>query len=214
MGKRVKMDEIVNCALEAIDKAHKDYHKWSNGEWLWNAPEYFLTVRIAEKIAKLDKNKFVTMEDNVDYILDEAKAKKSGDIHPDIRADGRFDIVLWWASCEPRAIIEVKNGVNAYIKIQEDISRVSRTIKDAPIGSKIQFGLIAFYTSHQYKKGYAIERLDEQIHKIFNSAKDGVGEIGKELKLEGYWQDMIKCDDNINAYSPVVFLIKQTKFST
>ena len=44
------------------------------------APEYLITVKIAENIANLDGNKYITLEDNVDYILDVSNAKTKGEI--------------------------------------------------------------------------------------------------------------------------------------
>lgn len=205
MSQCVSMDEVVNCALEAIVNAHDEYLIWTNGEWLWNAPEYFLTVKIAEKIANLEKTKFVTMEDNVDYILDHAHAKGSGRMHSDIRKNGRFDIVLWWATGAPRAVIEVKNGVNVFNKITDDIRRIKEVLNRKIGVSKIQFGLMAFYISQQYKNS-AKDKLQKQINNIFEQAKD---EVGDTFQIEQYGQEFMFCEDDINAYSPVVFLIKR-----
>ncbi len=206
MSRCVSMDEVVNCALGAIINAHNEYLKWTDGEWLWNAPEYFITVRIAESIANLEKKKFVTMEDNVSYILDHAHAKGSGRIHSDIRTKGRFDVVLWWADgLTPRAVIEVKNGVHIFKKIEEDLKRIKEVLKRKTTNSKIQFGVIAFYISQQYKNT-AKDKLQKQINNIFMQAKAMVGDI---FKIEQYGQDFIFCEDDQNAYCPVVFLIKR-----
>lgn len=205
MSQCVSMDEVVNCALEAIVNAHDEYLIWTNGEWLWNAPEYFLTVKIAEKIANLEKTKFVTMEDNVDYILDHAHAKGSGRMHSDIRSNGRFDIVLWWAGGKPRAVIEVKNRVNVFSKIADDIKRIKEVLNRKVGASKIQFGLMAFYISQQYKNS-AKDMLQKQINNIFEQAEKMVGD---DFQIEQYGQEFMFCEDDINAYSPVVFLIKR-----
>ena len=201
----ISMDEIVQSTLKGIIKSHKEYMKWSDGEWLWNAPEYFITVKIVEKIAKLEKSKFITLEDNVDYVLGHANAKGSGQIHPDIRKDGRFDIVLWWAGGTPRAVIEVKNGVNSYSKIESDIVRIKEVLKRKQEDSEIQFGLVAFYISQQYKDS-AETKLKKQIDHIFNEAKNAIGD---DLKIRQYGQEYISCEDDTNVYCPVVFLIKR-----
>lgn len=205
MSQCVSMDEVVNCTLEAITTAHNEYLKWTNGEWLWNAPEYFLTVKIAESIANLEKTKFVTLEDNVDYVLGYANAKGSGKIHPDIRKDGRFDIVLWWAGGTPRAVIEVKNGVLIFKKIEDDVKRIKEVLKRKSENSKFQFGIIAFYISQQYKKS-AKEQLQKQINNIFERVKETVGD---GFEVQQYGQDSIFCKDDQNAFCPVVFLIKK-----
>ena len=201
----ISMDKVVQSTLKGIIKSHKEYMKWSDGEWLWNAPEYFITVKIAEKIAKLEKSKFITMEDNVHYILEHANAKGSGKVHSDIRKDGRFDIVLWSAGGTPRAVIEVKNGVNSYNKIESDIARIKEVLKRKQKDSKIQFGLIAFYISQQYKDS-AESKLKKQVDNIYNEAKSS---MGTDLKIQQYGQEYISCEDDKNAYCPVVFLIKR-----
>ena len=85
--------ELIDTTLLAIIDSHKTYLEWSGNEWLWNAPEYLLTVKIAEKLANINKNKFITLEDNVEKTLDNAGAKGKGKISSKIRANGRFDIV-------------------------------------------------------------------------------------------------------------------------
>jgi hypothetical protein len=206
MSDCVSIDEVVNCTLKAITNAHNEYFEWSDGEWLWNAHEYFLTVRIAESIVKLDKKKFVTMEDNVDYILGHAKAKGSGKMHSDIRKNGRFDIVLWLADgITPRAVIEVKNSVNVFSKIEQDVKRIREVIRRKATSSMIEFGIIAFYISQQYKQS-AKEQLQKQIDNIFDQVKETVG---NSFEVEQYGQDSISCDDDQNAFCPVVFLIKK-----
>ena len=112
--------ELIDATLSAITNCQKTYLKWSYNEWLSYAPEYFLTVKIAEEISKINKNKFITLEDNVEKTLDISNAKGRGKISTGTRANGRYDIVVWWANGHPRAIIEVKNCVRNYRKIEED----------------------------------------------------------------------------------------------
>ena len=124
MSKAISIEKIIEATLDGIDESMNIYQKWSGGEWLWNAPEYLITVKIAENIANLDGNKYITLEDNVDYILDVSNAKAKGQISDLARKNGRSDIVLWWADGTPRAIIEVKNAVFRLDKIAQDIDRI------------------------------------------------------------------------------------------
>ena len=62
--------ELVDATLTAINNCQKTYLNWSYNEWLSFALEYFLTVKIAEEISKINKNKFITLEDNVENTLD------------------------------------------------------------------------------------------------------------------------------------------------
>lgn len=117
-------EELISTTLSAILDTHDSYLEWSGSEWLWNAPEYLLTVKIAEKLANIDKNKFITLEDNVNKTLNSSNAKGRGRIPSKIRANGRFDIVVWWAKGDPRAVIEVKHRVYKFANIEEDVNRV------------------------------------------------------------------------------------------
>jgi hypothetical protein len=47
--------ELIDATLTAINNCQKTYLNWSYNEWLSFAPEYFLTVKIAEEISKINK---------------------------------------------------------------------------------------------------------------------------------------------------------------
>ncbi|SFO99525.1 hypothetical protein [Hydrogenimonas thermophila] len=106
---KVTQNEILNSCLRGIKNSFNEYLKWSGDEFLWRAPEYLLTVNIAKELSKINKTKFITLEDNVKEILNNADAKIKGYLGQKLRADGRSDIVLWWANGTPRGIIEVKH---------------------------------------------------------------------------------------------------------
>ena len=48
------MEEIIDAALAGIKQSQEQYEEWSHGDWLWNAPEYLITVNVANKIAEID----------------------------------------------------------------------------------------------------------------------------------------------------------------
>ena len=197
--------ELIDTTLLAIIDSHKTYLEWSGNEWLWNAPEYLLTVKIAEKLANINKNKFITLEDNVEKTLDNAGAKGKGKISSKIRANGRFDIVLWWAKGDPRAIIEVKHRVYKFANIEEDIIRIIETIKRKSSESSIKYGLVAFYMSEFYKNN-AKDKLSNKINNLFKQTENIVSknELSVEKHIEG-----IYCDNDQDVYSAIVFLIKR-----
>ena len=199
--------ELIDATLSAINNCQKTYLKWSYNEWLSYAPEYFLTVKIAEEISKINKNKFITLEDNVEKTLDISNAKGRGKISTGTRANGRYDIVVWWANGHPRAIIEVKNCVRNYRKIEEDITRICDSLNRKSKDSTLRHGFIAFYIDNTYKRN-AKEQLEKQINNIFDQAKDFVS--SKNLKIEFYiHKNHPFCDENNNVYASVVFLIKR-----
>jgi hypothetical protein len=204
MSKAISIEKIIEATLDGIDESMNIYQKWSGGEWLWNAPEYLITVKIAENIANLDGNKYITLEDNVDYILDVSNAKTKGQISDLARTNGRSDIVLWWAGGTPRAIIEVKNAVFRLDKISQDIDRIQEVLKSKKLDTSLQFGLIAFYIDRGYKSGNAKENIQKRIYKIHSEIKEAYPDLSCELSFRE--KDIIKNDND--AWSSVVFLLK------
>ncbi len=204
MSKALSINKIIESTLDGIDESMEIYQKWSGGEWLWNAPEYLITVKIAENIANINGSKYITLEDNVDYILDISNDKDKGQISELARANGRSDIVLWWASGTPRAIIEVKNAVFRLDKIAQDIDRIQEVLKNEQLDTSLQFGLIAFYIDRGYKMGNAKEKIQKKIYKIHNEIKEQYPDMSCELSFRE--KDIIKRDKD--AWSSVVFLLK------
>ena len=204
MSKAISIDKIIEATLDGIDESMKVYQKWSGGEWLWNAPEYLITVKIAENIANLNGNKYITLEDNVDYILDVSNAKDKGQVSDLARTNGRSDIVLWWAGGTPRAIIEVKNAVFRLDKIAQDIDRIQEVLKSKKLDTSLQFGLIAFYIDRGYKNGNAKENIQKRIYKIHSEIK----EIYPDLSCELAFREKDIINNNNDAWSSVVFLLK------
>ncbi len=204
MSKAISIDKIIESTLDGIDESMKIYQKWSGGEWLWNAPEYLITVKVAENIANINGSKYITLEDNVDYILDLSNDKDKGQVSELARANGRSDIVLWWASGTPRAIIEVKNAVFRLDKIAQDIDRIQEVLKNEQLDTSLQFGLIAFYIDRGYKTGNAKENIQKRIYKIHNEIKEQYPDMSCELSFRK--KEIIKSDND--AWSSVVFLLK------
>ncbi|MGD9623986.1 MAG: hypothetical protein AB7U51_04945 [Arcobacter sp.] len=203
----ITQNELIDAIQSGIIDSHETYLKWSYDEWLWNAPEYLMTVKIAQKIDEIDKNKFITLEDNVEKILDIANAKGRGKLPTKIRSNGRFDIVVWWANGHPRAIIEVKNSVYKFANIEEDIIRICKTLNRKSADSKIQYGFIAFYICNAYKNN-AKEKLFNKINKIYEQAKKLI--LEENLNIEKYIPENYPySQDDMNSYSSVVLLIKR-----
>ncbi len=202
------MDKIIYSTLDGIDESMKVYKKWSGGEWLGNAPEYLITVKIAENIAKIDGSKYITLEDNVDYILDLSSDKPKEKVSDLARANGRSDIVIWWAKGTPRAIIEVKNAVFRFGKIKKDIDRIQEALKNKQLDTSLQFGLIAFYIDRGYKKGNAKEEVQDKIYQIYNKIVENYHDLSCKL----FFREKNIIKDNNDAWSSVVIhlTIKKT----
>ena len=194
--------DIIKSTLDGIDESMNIYQAWSDGEWLLKAPEYFITVKIAENISKLYGIKYITLEDNVKSILNLAKAK--GTTSNISRKNGRFDIVVWGKNGRPRVIIEVKKYVYRVGKIQEDIERIQEVLKRKKSKSTIEFGLIAFYTSRTYNAKNAKQKLADKMTTMLEEIKEQNNDITFEMFFRGH--EIIK--DDTDAWASVVILMQ------
>lgn len=125
MPGQIPIQEIVSSTLDGIVQAQRSYDEWTEGDWLWNAPEYLLTTSIANKISKINGAKYIILENNAKEALDDAGAIGKGKLNSKIRATGRFDVALWWGNYKPRAIIEVKNQISQLKHIKSDLQRIT-----------------------------------------------------------------------------------------
>lgn len=173
MPAQVSIAAIARGAINGIVKAQRAYEDWSGGEWLWCAPEYFSTVFVAQEISKLDGSKYVTVEHGANAAIEDAGARGRGKLHHKIRANGRFDILLWWADETPRAPIEVKCQVTRIEKIKADLLRIEKVIHRNKQDSTFQFGMVVFYSSCRDGKGFAAkEILGKRLENIHSGCKE------------------------------------------
>ena len=197
----IARSDIIESTLNGIDEAMNMYREWSDGEWLWNAPEYFIVVKISENISKLYGTKYITLEDNVETILNIAKAK--GSTSSVTRRNGRFDIVVWGKKGRPRVIIEVKNSVYRKGKIEEDIKRIKEVLKRKKSQSTIEFGLIAFYADRTYKTKNAKKKVEAKMKTLLKEIEEENYDISFEMFFRG--NEIIK--DDTDAWASVVLLM-------
>jgi len=197
---KITYDEILNACLIGIEKSFNEYFEWSGDEWLWNAPEYLLTVNIAKELANIKKNKFITLEDNVKETLKNAEAKIKGKISDKARPDGRSDIILWWANGYPRGIIEVKNDVFNFRRIKEDIDRILELLKK---DSSIEFGITTFYIDRYYETKDPEKEVENRINKIIQEIENYIGECNL------YYDYKLIMKDKHNAAFSVAVMIKR-----
>ncbi len=204
MPAQISINKIVDKALEGIVQAQKDYARWTDGDWLWNAPEYMLSTYIAQKISKIDGAKYLTLENSAKSAIEDAGARGKGRLHSKMRANGRFDVLLWWGSYDPRAVIEVKNQIGNVDAIRDDLLRIKEVLKRKRDDSSFQFGIVAYYTSTTDNREFsAKERITKRIDNIFEGAKNIVGE---ELQVTLFNKNIRVEDDS--AWVAAALLIK------
>jgi hypothetical protein len=168
-------EAVIASSLKGIVAAQKAYESWSD-EWLWNAPEYFSTVFVAKEIARNGASKYITLENSAKSAIKDAGARGRGRLHSAIRANGRFDILLWWSNGKPRAPIEVKCQVTKADKIISDIRRIAKVIHRNKDESSIAFGAVIFYISFRDDATFtAKERITKSLKNILDEVRDEVG---------------------------------------
>ena len=204
MPAQIPINTVVDKTLEGIVQAQRDYSKWTDGDWLWNAPEYMLSTYIAQKISEIDGAKYLTLENSTKSAIEDAGARGKGKLHSKMRANGRFDVLLWWGSYDPRAVIEVKNQIGNVDAIRDDLLRIREVLKRKRDDSSFQFGIVAYYTSTTDSREFsARERIAKRIDNICKDARDIVGE---ELQITTFNKNIRVEDDS--AWVAAVLLIK------
>ena len=189
------MDEVVTGIHIALARAQRDYESWTDGDWLRHAPEYLLTAYIAREIAGRRKERtfHIALESNVGVSIDDAGGVGRGKVSDRLRLNGRFDILLSWASGNPRAIIEVKNQVVRFADIEEDVVRIVSVLQRER--TSFRCGLISFYTSWRDSHiESARARVLRRVQEIESDVNNYVNQ--QEMKLRRYRGRVRVVDDS------------------
>lgn len=190
MPAKVSIAAVARGALNGIVKAQREYEKWSGGDWLWCAPEYIATVFVAQEIAKLDGSKYVTIENGANAAIEDAGARGRGKLHHKIRANGRFDILLWWADETPRAPIEVKCQVTRIESIKADLQRIEKVVDRSKKDSSFQFGMVVFYSSCKEGKDFSAKAiLSKRLENISAGCKELLSECTAKMGSSKIYTD-------------------------
>lgn len=206
---RYSIDNIISKTLDGIRTAHSEYCQWSNGYWIVDGPEYFITTAIARKIAGIrDYNLRVTMEHSIRSTLKEAGGLKRGRPSSRHQLSGRFDIVVWRKNDRPRCAIEVKNRVTGFSDLRSDVERLSEGLLQK---NTFQCGLVAFccgaetknYSDGRKKESTAI--LNERIDSILDNARILLQGNGRKLSLK---KRLVEKDEDYGCMAAVIKISK------
>lgn len=135
---------------QGIEASFKEWEEMS-GEWLRTAPEYFLTVKVAQHLRKVipSERRTLLMEPQVSNVLDTAGGVQCGPKAKHLRIGGRMDIVLGHGNGKPRVVIEVKNGI--YLRIghgvRADLHRLCQALLHGKQHTQLYSGILAIFTS-------------------------------------------------------------------
>lgn len=200
---RVSKDEILEACIDGINTSFMEYLEWSGGYWLWNAPEYLITVNIFKCLSEIQKSaKYITLEDNVRDTLIDANINLQGNLTEEMRPNGRADIIFWWGNGTPRGIIEVKNRTYQKTKIQKDLNRIYLMLNE---NSNIEFGVTAFYIDGNYKHKNPTDTIEKRIKEEFISNIEQ--EIENNLQCRWVYKEIISDEKNA-AYAVAIMIYK------
>jgi len=142
--------KLREWVLEGIESAFDEWQEMS-GEWLKTAPEYLLTVKVAQalKAAIPAEKRTLLMEPHVAKTLADAGGVQRGPNAAKLRSGGRYDIVIGQGNGLPRAVIELKNPLWTPMGAAAlgDLHRICRTLLQGRSNTQIYMGLFGFYTS-------------------------------------------------------------------
>ena len=166
--------EAIQAALKGMAKAQVEYETWSDGDWLWNAPEYMATTRIARALYRLDGVHRVTMESNVQDALDDAGGRFVGKPNKRLNLQGRFDLVVWNRR-GPRGLIEVKTNVGGYSTVRADVDKLCTALSKA---DAVRWGLVVYFSSfapgkHKRAKNRVVDQTTEVARRAAAEAPRG-----------------------------------------
>lgn len=134
----------MKIAEAATRHAFQAYWDMSDGYWLSSAPEYYLTVKVAEALHAGGLGP-ISLEEGRTALMTGCGIK-DGRVRRDkeLRDGGRCDIVLWAAGDDgseerPRAAIEVKTAVYSFGQIRNDLRFMFKMMEKAP---SFEFGVL------------------------------------------------------------------------
>jgi len=153
--KRVTKQELIRAAFSGMQVAERKFSSLtSNTVHLNRAPEYLLTVNVAEKLGKTAPNHLTWLEYQLSQARSDPRGPHAQSTTTHGRGAGRCDILMCWAaSKEPRAAFEIKRDVQSLNKIKNDVERILYLMGGGVDGNTLQFGAVMFNTMAESSHG-------------------------------------------------------------
>jgi hypothetical protein len=137
---------------KGVERAFDEWESMS-GEWLRTAPEYFVTVKVAQYLRKVipASQRTLLMEPEVSTVLKDAGGVQCGPKAKHLRIGGRFDVVLGRGDGRPRVVIELKNGVYLQMGdgVKADLHRLCHALLHGKQQTHLHAGILAMFTSRR-----------------------------------------------------------------
>ena len=175
---RGALDEsLQQLALDVIagfEEAAERYPQLSGGWELHMAPEYYCTVKVAERLCDRELT-YLSLEQNIAHALAWSGRRTDAEPTDELPNYGRFDIAVWGPGTEGIVgIVEIKEvAFVTYANLKRDVQRVLHTLDQ----TKVRWGMVAWYATlwdgdaktRESKSG--TERLDTRTGIIESNAR-------------------------------------------
>ncbi len=147
---------LEKSILRSVPTAQREYKALTDGWWLWHAPESFLQVIVAQRVAK--ETKHVVYIDASMRRIEREIGRGRG--RPAKNAGQRPDILVWHkTSATLRAVIEIKRTAS-FQPIQADAKKMDQWLK-RPQGPKTAY-ILAYSEAKGEKRTTTLrERFDK-----------------------------------------------------
>ena len=160
------MNKLETAILGSAVRALNRYEKIA-GQWLWHAPEFFLTTYVANGIAR--KGWYVWCDASPSKIIFEESRSKRG--HIPTNKNKRFDIVVWHkASKTVKAIIEVKRDWSI-TSLKGDRKKILK--QKNKVKASANSGYLLVYSEEKHRKNG--KTATETLEKRFQRWAHGLG---------------------------------------
>ena len=158
--KRVTKQDLIRAAFTGMKAAERKFSSLTSNTVHFNrAPEYLMTVNVAENLGKTAPNHLTWLEFKIDQARSDSLRGQAQPIPRHGKGGPRCDILMCWAaSKEPRAAFEIKRDVQSLNKIKNDVERILYLMGDGVDGNTLQFGAVMFNTMAESIHGQKVIR--------------------------------------------------------
>lgn len=215
MSRAIPLSAIKKAVLGGIvDAASAASSKF--GMWLNELPEYYVTAKVADRLAKtLGNQGWVHLEQQRSAVLKSGKAELRGRRSRAVPKKARFDLTAYYSNETPRAIIEIKSPVYAWsAAIQRDVDRLCDALNRTAEKSTIQCGVLGWYTDATIpgrKDASATRRVRRYLNEWEQQVRDCVGSHEMRVEFARSKVSRAKHDesDEFEAWAAWVALIRK-----
>jgi hypothetical protein len=151
--KKADTDNIVSAVLAGVVEARHTYAAWTgNGGYFAWAPEYLLTVSVAQAVWDWCAPLTVWPEFRLgDAVRDSGPTCSRATVQLAQGDNRRADLLIYGRDLRPCAVVEIKRNVDGWGRIADDVERLCSVV--ARKSSSFELGVVAFNCTHMAPAG-------------------------------------------------------------